>query len=72
MDMFSVVWYRTKYDNKYNCVSDEKHLFMCDRRSAFMLWTALIREWPHVEVRNLNGDLQDMSKGLLDMSIINF
>lgn len=64
-DIFVVSWWDTQKDYKYE---GAKHTYLCDRNSAFRLWFLLTKSgFVHVEVRNLQGELQNLKDGLAGM-----
>ena len=68
MNLFRLVWYDTKYENKYE--ADKIHQFMGDFDSIFRLWFVLTaeRSCKHVEVYNLNGVRQHPERGSSGMT----
>lgn len=64
MTQFRVVFYATRYANKYE--AEDRHEYLCDREAAFRLWYELhvVQAWPHVEVFTLQGTRQVPEQGL--------
>ncbi len=64
MKLFRIKWYMTKNSNKFD--ADKAHEALADAESIFIMWCSLKKEWPHVEIYNMHGVLQQPEKGLLN------
>lgn len=62
---YRIVVYWTKEENKYEAETVSE-CFCANAESVFMFWYALKKEanLKHVEVYNLCGELQDLTKGI--------
>lgn len=54
-DKFLVLVWETKDESRYQADGDSRFQYLCDKKSAIFLHYQLSKEWPHVEIRSLDG-----------------
>ena len=54
-DKYLVLVWATKDDSRYQADSEYRFQYLCDRQSAIFLHYQLSKEYPHVEIRSLDG-----------------
>jgi hypothetical protein len=72
MDLFRLVLYRTKEEDKFN--TEDIHEYLGNRKAIRALYTELATNcgYKHVEVYDTHGGLCDMTKGIHEMNIYQY
>jgi len=61
--MFQLIFRPTKREDKF--AADDAHFMIGDRESVFRIWWELKQAgWPHVEIYNMAGTVQQPEQGI--------